>query len=621
MEDLPLLYLDLKLKTKRKLRKYQHLLTKETDAVVTIESENLMICNAGLVSGNQREELVQFFSSFGAIEEVSMSPGKSYSFIKFKRTHDAIKAFKEVNGQKGLPSMDSCLYLLFVNKVPPLSVYEDVLPPGLLLLENFINEHEEEMLLNCVIWSSVDSDQEKCLKHRQVKHFGYEFRYSDNNVNKDAPLMESIPQECGFLFERLSKSRPELSLWMPDQLTVNKYEPGQGIPPHIDTHSAFNDPILSLSLNASIVMEWRNSERQHFSVLLPRRSLLIMSSESRYAWTHGITPRKTDILKNHEGNLTVCAREVRVSFTFRQLRREGPCMCQWPKFCDSQTPKTETQVDRLTEDCASKLEKIYVHQVYNEIASHFSDTRHKPWPNVLSFVMSLKPGDILLDVGCGNGKYFGHNKYIVEIGCDRSSNLMEVCTTRGFQVFQCDCLVLPLRSCTVNACISIAVIHHLSTQERRKAAINEIIRVLKPGGKALIYVWAKNQNKEEMSSYLKQDRKNRRKSAETSVNHTKFISLDESNYPKTAPDDQIRSFGVTLPVHSNRTNFQHNNLLVPWILKHGDSKNVEEAPTFLRFYHVFEEDELVQLCISIENCSVERSFYDQGNWCVILVKS
>lgn len=49
--------------------------------------------------------------------------------------------------------------------------------------------------------------------------------------------MESIPQECGFLFERLSKSRPELSLWMPDQLTVNKYEPGQGMNIFLFQHS------------------------------------------------------------------------------------------------------------------------------------------------------------------------------------------------------------------------------------------------------------------------------------------------------------------------------------------------------------------------------------------------
>jgi hypothetical protein len=29
---------------------------------------------------------------------------------------------------------------------------------------------------------------QKVLKHRRVKHFGYEFRYDNNNVDKDKPL-------------------------------------------------------------------------------------------------------------------------------------------------------------------------------------------------------------------------------------------------------------------------------------------------------------------------------------------------------------------------------------------------------------------------------------------------
>lgn len=28
----------------------------------------------------------------------------------------------------------------------------------------------------------------KALKHRRVKHYGYEFRYDNNNVDKDKPL-------------------------------------------------------------------------------------------------------------------------------------------------------------------------------------------------------------------------------------------------------------------------------------------------------------------------------------------------------------------------------------------------------------------------------------------------
>ena len=52
-----------------------------------------------------------------------------------------------------------------------------------------------------------------------------------------------------------------------------------------------------------------------------------------------------------------------------------------------------------------QLEKEHVHKVYNEIAPNFSDTRHKPWPRVVDFLRTFPSWSLILDVGCGNGKY------------------------------------------------------------------------------------------------------------------------------------------------------------------------------------------------------------------------
>lgn len=59
---------------------------------------------------------------------------------------------------------------------------------------------------------------------------------------------------------------------------------------------------------------------------------------------------------------------------------------------------------------AASLEKEYVHKVYEDIAGHFSSTRHTPWPRVVDFLRSLPMGSLVADVGCGNGKYLGVNK-------------------------------------------------------------------------------------------------------------------------------------------------------------------------------------------------------------------
>lgn len=182
---------------------------------------------------------------------------------------------------------------------------------------------------------------------------------------------------------------------------------------------------------------------------------------------------------------------------------------------------------------------------------------------------------------------------------------MKVCRERNFQVFQCDCLAVPIRSESIDGAISIAVIHHLASEERRLHAIKEMTRVLRPSGRALIYVWAKNQAVKTTSSYLRQNKKN------------------FAQNPTISEEPKEEKTENGLPIHTNRTQFEHQDILVPWKLKGNktDQANVEETKnTFLRFYHVFEENELEELCRKISNISVVKSYYDQGNWCVIFEK-
>ena len=65
------------------------------------------------------------------------------------------------------------------------------------------------------------------LKHRRVKHYGYEFLYDTNNVDLDCPLNCGIPAVCDSLIDQLI-SDGHLTA-KPDQLTVNSYQPGQGM--------------------------------------------------------------------------------------------------------------------------------------------------------------------------------------------------------------------------------------------------------------------------------------------------------------------------------------------------------------------------------------------------------
>lgn len=68
---------------------------------------------------------------------------------------------------------------------------------------------------------------------------------------------------------------------------------------------------------------------------------------------------------------------------------------------------------------ADEYEQQNVHDVYQEIAGHFSATRFKAWPIVERFLQAQPAGSVGLDVGCGNGKNMTVNKDVFIVGSDR----------------------------------------------------------------------------------------------------------------------------------------------------------------------------------------------------------
>ena len=60
------------------------------------------------------------------------------------------------------------------------------------------------------------------------------------------------------------------------------------------------------------------------------------------------------------------------------------------------------------------------------------------------------------------------------------------CIQRRLEVFQADCLYVPFRDNTFDAALSIAVIHHMSTRERRIKAMMELLRIVRVGGRYCI---------------------------------------------------------------------------------------------------------------------------------------
>ena len=530
--------------------------------------------------------------------------------------------------ERGEPSRPDCT-----------SSTDHIVVPGLHLLENFVSQDEEQVLLAVIVgphacWAKPQATQSHAgaTVRRRVQHYGYIFDYETSDVLRDVearpcpPLpevktdkaLEKYIETCtqnkegwsvlaGVLERIRHREIDGINYTNINQLTVNAYQPGDGIGSHIDTISSFGDGLLSLSLQSGIVMEFKHGKEKKL-VFLPPRSLLALTGPARYQWEHMIVTRRTD---THNGQ--VIPRNLRVSLTLRTAldmygqpmpRRESHV---FPPF----VPACKFKSALATPD----TERDHVCAVYDAIATQWHHTRGKRgvlWPGATLFLKELPIGSIVADVGCGDGKYFPaiweNGSYV--IGFDISRPLLKTAFGASANdppesrriseirnhlrdrpaVGVADCMSVPVKSNSCDAAICIAVMHHLSTEERRLQCLKELARIVKPGGMINVQAWA-----------MDQEEGSRRRFDATDV----FVPFNAQPKYLDKPGTQEPSNKSVAERYADAY--------------HGAEFNEQKGlVVFQRYCHLYRLGELEALANRVDGVEVTDGGYETGNYFIIL---
>jgi len=130
---------------------------------------------------------------------------------------------------------------------------------------------------------------------------------------------------------------------------------------------------------------------------------------------------------------------------------------------------------------------------YNLIAKEFSATRKEIWEELKFLFEDLKEGEKVLDLGCGNGRWYRvfKEKRVDYFGIDNSEKLIEIAKENfpEAKFFVGDALSLPFQDNFFDKVYSIALLHHIPSEDFRIKVLKETKRVLKPGGILILTCW------------------------------------------------------------------------------------------------------------------------------------
>lgn len=236
-----------------------------------------------------------------------------------------------------------------------------------------------------------------------------------------------------------------------------------------------------------------------------------------------------------------------------------------------------------------------------------------------------------------------------------------------------DGMCLPYASNRFDAVLSIAVLHHITTPSRRIHMLTELLRILRPGGKALVTVWATHQeDMKKLAKWQPIDRPGKSQQSQPPYSTHggtagRKTALGETSSTLHSMEGQLDRLGLepaagneasatvpqqhagyeqsegTDPGRFRQSEGASNDYFVPWHLpfhraeaalqvlkaeqEHNSAAagsvridNKKNAVVFSRYYHVYEQFELDQLVQSVPGAEVLDSFYDKDNWCVVMGK-
>jgi len=134
-------------------------------------------------------------------------------------------------------------------------------------------------------------------------------------------------------------------------------------------------------------------------------------------------------------------------------------------------------------------------QDYNLIAEHFSQKRQFIWSGLQPFLNLVKPGNKVLDIGCGNGRLYGalKGKKVDYLGIDFSEKLLAIAEKQYPQAKFKLADISKKKSWqsleNFDVCLCIAVLHHFPNHQKQLKIIQAIRQTLKPKGILILSVW------------------------------------------------------------------------------------------------------------------------------------
>jgi len=133
---------------------------------------------------------------------------------------------------------------------------------------------------------------------------------------------------------------------------------------------------------------------------------------------------------------------------------------------------------------------------YDRIGREFDLARERPWEFVVDWLRALDPPTgPLLDLGCGNGRHMllASSMGYECVGVDASAQMLAAARRRlgpSARLVRGDVRAIPLGPMAASVVLCVAVVHHIRDGRDRARAVLEVARAMRPGGHALISVWA-----------------------------------------------------------------------------------------------------------------------------------